>query len=252
VPDGAGPFPTILYAHGGPEDVESDVFFPTAQAWLDHGYAFLSVNYRGSTTFGRAFQQQIWGDLGHWELEDLVAARAWLVDKGIARPDQVFLSGWSYGGYLTLLALGKRPDLWVGGLAGIAIADFAMLYEDSSDAIKGYCAAIFGGTPADKPEQYAQSSPMTYADRIRAPLLIIQGRNDTRTPARQIERFAARLRDLGKTVEVHWYEAGHVGAGTDVERAIAHHERMLRYAAGVLARSPAPASPNRGKEPNVG
>jgi dipeptidyl aminopeptidase/acylaminoacyl peptidase len=238
VPAGDGPFPAILYAHGGPEDVEQDTYFPAAQAWLDHGYAVLSVNFRGSTTFGRAFQQQIWGDLGHWEMEDLVAARAWLVDEGIAHPDQVFPSGWSYGGYLTLLALGKRPDLWAGGLAGIAIADFTMLYEDSSEVIKGYCVAMLGGTPTDKPEQYARSSPLTYVEQVRAPLLIIQGRNDTRTPARPIEHYAARLRELGKEIEVDWFDAGHAGAGADVERSIANQERMLRFAEAALARSP--------------
>src|SRR5918995_123567 len=98
VPEGDGPFPTILYTHGGPESVQTEEFSPDAQAWLDHGFAWFSINYRGSTTFGRAFQQQIWGNLGHWELEDMVAARDWLVREGIAHPDQIFPSGWSYGG----------------------------------------------------------------------------------------------------------------------------------------------------------
>jgi dipeptidyl aminopeptidase/acylaminoacyl peptidase len=183
VPEGQGPFPTILYTHGGPESVQTEEFSPEAQAWLDHGFAWLSINYRGSTTFGRAFQQQIWGDLGHWELEDMVAARDWLVREGIAHPDQIFPSGWSYGGYLTLLALGRRPELWAGGMAGVAVADWPMLYEDSAETLRGYCSAIFGGTPADKPEQYAASSPMADVERVQAPLLIIQGRNDSRTPA---------------------------------------------------------------------
>jgi dipeptidyl aminopeptidase/acylaminoacyl peptidase len=68
VPDGDGPFPTILYTHGGPESVQTEEFSPEAQAWLDNGFAWFSINYRGSTTFGREFQQQIWGNLGHWEL----------------------------------------------------------------------------------------------------------------------------------------------------------------------------------------
>jgi dipeptidyl aminopeptidase/acylaminoacyl peptidase len=234
VPEGEGPFPTILYTHGGPESVQTEEFSPEAQAWLDHGFAWLSINYRGSTTFGRAFQQQIWGDLGHWELEDMVAARDWLVREGIANPDQIFPSGWSYGGFLTLLALGRRPELWAGGMAGVAVADWAMLYEDSSENLRGYCAALFGGTPAEKPEQYAASSPMADVGRVRAPLLIIQGRNDSRTPSRPVEIYAERLRALGKTVEVDWFEAGHVGGFADAELGIAHQERMLRFAQGVL------------------
>ena len=236
VPEGDGPFPTILMTHGGPEAVELDAYQPGAQSWLDHGYAYLSVNYRGSTTFGRDFQQQIWGNLGQWELEDMVAARAWLIDNGVAHPDQVLLTGWSYGGFLTLLGLGKRPELWAGGMAGIAIADWAGLYEDSSEALKGYCTAMFGGTPEDKWEQYRISSPATYLEDVTAPVQIIHGRNDTRTPARQIARYAERLAELGKTVELHWFDSGHAGAGADREQAIAHQRLMLVFADGVLGR----------------
>jgi dipeptidyl aminopeptidase/acylaminoacyl peptidase len=235
VPAGEGPFPTILFLHGGPEDVETEGYSPVAQAWLDHGFAVLAINFRGSTTFGREFQQQIWGDLGHWEIEDMVAAHDWLIGEGVARADAIFPSGWSYGGFLTLLALGKRPDLWAGGLAGIAIADWTLLYEDSSDVLKGYCTAIFGGTPAEKPAQYEASSPSTYAERVTAPLLIIQGRNDTRTPARQVDVYTHRLRALGKRAEVAWFEAGHLGAFADVELGIAHQERMMRFALKTLA-----------------
>ena len=83
---------------------------PSSQMWLDHGFAFLSINYRGSTTFGKQFEEQIWHDLGHWEVEDMAAAHDWLIDQGIAIPDAILLTGWSYGGYLTLQALGTRPD----------------------------------------------------------------------------------------------------------------------------------------------
>jgi dipeptidyl aminopeptidase/acylaminoacyl peptidase len=234
VPEGTGPFPAILYTHGGPESVQTEEFTVEAQAWLDHGFAWLSINYRGSTTFGREFRQQIWGDLGHWELDDMVAARDWLVREGIAHPDQIFPSGWSYGGYLTLLALGRRPELWAGGMAGVAVADWALLFEDSSETLRGYCAAIFGGTPAEKPAQYAASSPIADVERVQAPLLIIQGRNDSRTPARPVEVYVERLRALGKAVEVEWFDAGHLGAFANTELAIAHQERMLRFAQAVL------------------
>jgi dipeptidyl aminopeptidase/acylaminoacyl peptidase len=234
LPDGDGPFPTILETHGGPESVTTEVCAPGSQAWLDHGFAFLSINYRGSTTFGRAFQQQIWGDLGRLEIEDMVAARDWLVREGIARPDAILLTGWSYGGYLTLQALGKRPELWAGGMAGIAVADWAIQYEDSAETLKGYQSIIFGGTPEQKPEQYAASSPISYAERVRAPVLIIQGRNDTRTPARPIELYEQKMRALGKQIEVEWFEAGHLGSFANIELAVAHQELMLRWAYRVL------------------
>ena len=232
VPDGQGPFPTILHTHGGPTSVMTERWMPESQAWMDHGFAFLTINYRGSITFGRDFEEKIWGNLGFWEMEDLAAAHQWLVNEGISQPDGILLTGWSYGGYITLMGLGKLPDLWAGGMAGIAISDWAMMYEDAADTLKGYDVALFGGTPQEKPEQYRISSPIAYAENVKAPILIIQGRNDTRTPARPIEVYEQKLKDLGKTIEVHWFEAGHWGAG--VEQDIQHFETMLRFAYRVL------------------
>lgn len=234
-PEGPGPFPSILHTHGGPETVTTEIYEPESQAWMDHGFAFLTINYRGSTTFGREFQEKIWGDVGHWEMEDVAAAHHWLVREGIAHPDQIFLTGWSYGGYNTLMGLGKWPDLWAGGMTGIAIADWAMMYEDCAYTLKGFDVALFGGTPQEKPEQYRLSSPMTYAEQVRAPLLIIQGRHDTRTPARPIEVYEQKLKTLGKSVEVHWFDAGHIGAG--VEQYIKHFELMLKLVYRVLEQS---------------
>jgi dipeptidyl aminopeptidase/acylaminoacyl peptidase len=221
--------------------VQVEQFSPRAQAWLDAGYAYCTINYHGSTTFGRDFEQQIWGDLGHWEVEDMVAARAWLVAQGIARPEQVLLTGGSYGGYLTLLGLGKRPELWAGGMALIAIADWAIQYEDSAETLKGYQVAIFGGTPQERPELYATASPITYVEQVSAPVLIIQGRNDTRTPARPIQLYEQRLRALGKPIEVVWFDAGHLGASAQTEQFIGFQERMLAFARQVLGTQNAPA-----------
>lgn len=226
VPHGAGPFPTILDLHGGPEFAITDVFSPSSQCWLDHGFAYLAVNYRGSTGFGSEFQSKIRGALGHWEVEDVVAARAWLVEQRVALPDQVWLTGWSYGGYLTLLTLGKQPDLWAGGMAGNAFTDLTMNDADGS-SIKAYVRGLMGGTPEEKPAQYAASSPITYVERVKAPAMIIQGRNDTRSTARQIETYEACMQTLGKSIEVHWFDAGH---GTrSIEQQISHQELMLRF-----------------------
>ena len=237
VPQGEGPFPTILYTHGGPSAVQMNTFSAQAQAWLEHGYAFLSLNYHGSTTFGRDFERKIWGDLGHWEVQDMIAARTWLVNEGIAQPEAIFLSGWSYGGYLTLMGLGKAPDLWAGGMAGIAIADWFLMYEDQAEALRGYQRALFGGTPDEKPEQHRASSPITYAANLKAPILVIQGRSDTRTPARQMEKYEATLQALGKKITVHWYDTGHAGSFADVQTGIDHTELMLRFAQRVLEAS---------------
>lgn len=234
VPAGAGPFPTIIETHGGPTAVQGNTFSPSAQAWLDHGFAYCSLNYRGSITFGREFEQKIWGQPGHWEIEDLIAARQWLVAQNIAQADAILLTGWSYGGYLTLLGLGKAPELWAGGMAGIAITDWVMSYEDSAETLRGYQVSLFGGTPTEQPEQYQRSSPITYAENVKAPVLIIQGRNDTRTPARPVQAYEAKLKALGKDVTVEWFDTGHAGPFTSMEEGIRHQELMLRFAYRVL------------------
>jgi dienelactone hydrolase len=230
LPEGPGPFPAVVEAHGGPHRCVTEDFWAWGQTWTDHGFAFLTVNYRGSTGFGRAFMERIHGDLGHWEVEDLVAARAWLAAQGIAEPARVLLTGFSYGGYLTLLALGRYPDLWAGGMAGLAVADLAGVYRHGSDAIRSWLQSAMGGAPEEQPERYAAGSPITYVERVRAPVFIVQGRHDTTTPPEPVAAYADRLRALGGDVELHWYDSGHLGPFADPERSIEHQESMLAFA----------------------
>jgi dipeptidyl aminopeptidase/acylaminoacyl peptidase len=233
LPEGEPPFPAVVDTHGGPESVAMNQFAPRAQAWLDHGYAYLTLNYHGSTTFGRAFKESIWGHPGELEVRDIVCGREWLVQHGIARPDEIFLTGWSYGGYLTLQGVGTAPGLWAAGLAGIAVADWVSEYEDENDGLRAYDRALFFGTPQEKMDAYVKASPLTYCERVDAPVLIIQGRNDTRCPARQVELYEARMRELGKPIEVIWFDAGHA-AGADIERTIGHIGAMLEFAHKIL------------------
>lgn len=231
-PEGAGPWPTILETHGGPTAVQTEVFSPGAQAWLDHGFAFFTLNYHGSVTFGRQFEQSIYGNLGELEVEDMAAAYRWLVDNGIAKADEVLLTGGSYGGYLTLLGVGKTPELYAGGMAVVAIADWKLMYEDQADTLRGYQRSLFGGTPDEMPEQHAKSSPITYAAQVRAPVLVIQGENDTRCPARQMHLYEDTLKAQGKEIKVEWFDAGHGSRAMD--KNIEHMELKLRWAYRVL------------------
>jgi dipeptidyl aminopeptidase/acylaminoacyl peptidase len=164
----------------------------------------------------------------------MAAAREWLIASGTARPDKILLTGWSYGGYLTLLGLGRQPDLWAGGLAGVVVADWEMNYEDSSDILRAYQRMLFGGGPEERREAFRTGSPLTYVDDVRAPLLIIQGRNDTRTPARPAARYVERLQERGHPVEIDWFDAGHMGGASDDELAVAQMGRMLEFARRVV------------------
>ncbi len=229
LPDvGIPPYPTILHTHGGPEAVATNSFYPLAQAWLDHGYAFLTVNYHGSTTFGKEFKESIWGQPGTLEVGDILAARKWLIDQQIAHEDQIFLTGYSYGGYLTLLALGKAPSLWAGGMAQAAISDWIMSYQYENATLRAMDDGLFLGTPEENPEAWKAASPVTYAENFDAPLLIIQGSNDSRTPAEPIRAFEKIMKGLEKKIELHWYEAGHIGPTT--EQWIEFTQLMLDFA----------------------
>lgn len=228
------PVPTILYLHGGPFTVQRDWYLLPAETWVDAGFAFLALNYRGSTTFGREFMRAILGDAGHWELEDMAAAHRWLVAHSIARPDQIFLHGHSYGSYLTLLALGKQPDLWAGGIPVGPVTDWATLVEEALPSVSITAALLLGGSPQALPERYQERSPLTYAEQVRAPILAIHGRNDPRTPASQMRRYETRLRDLGKAIEVMWFEEGHYGGAR--EQMIAQQSRMLAFTRQIAAR----------------
>ena len=227
-----GPFPTVLHVHGGPSGSVSDNFDASSQAWHDHGFALLTVNYRGSTGSGRDFQEKINGDVGHWELEDMLASRRWLIEQGIAHPDRILLEGGSYGGFLTVWALSQAPDLWAGGVAPVAIVDWTMNYEDSSAAMQGWARMIFDGTPQEKAELYRDRSPLTHAADIRAPLLIFQGRHDSRATPRQMERFARKMEELQKDFTLVWLDSGHgFGSVATAERI---QEAHLRFAYRVL------------------
>jgi dipeptidyl aminopeptidase/acylaminoacyl peptidase len=104
--------------------------------------------------------------------------------------------------------------------------------------MKAWAAGLLGGTPVEKPEQYTASSPITYAENVRAPILVIQGRNDTRTPARSVELYEAKLKELKKSIEVHWFDAGHLGPFAQTELRVEHQERMLDFAQEIMKSRP--------------
>lgn len=227
-PPGDGPWPTILHTHGGPTSVQQATFNPTAQAWVDHGYALLSVNYRGSTTFGESFREALSGSVGVTDVGDVVAAHRWLIESGTAIPSRIIKNGYSWGGYLTLQVLGTHPDLWAAGIAGAPVADFAEGFEIQNDYMRAYDVALFGGSPTDVPDRYRVASPITHVDAITAPLLVSHPENDSRTPLPPVQRFVDELAARGGTVELHVMPAGHMGAGDD--HAIEMMERWLAFA----------------------
>ncbi|WP_257155752.1 prolyl oligopeptidase family serine peptidase [Streptomyces sp. Ru87] len=208
-PEGDGPFPTVFDIHGGPTWHDSDSFASGTAAWVDHGFAVVRVNYRGSTGYGREWTDALKHRVGLIELEDIAAVREWAVSSGLADPARLVLSGGSWGGYLTLLGLGTQPEAWALGLAAVPVADYVTAYHDEMEALKAMDRTLLGGTPEEVPERFAASSPLTYVDQVRAPVYISAGVNDPRCPIRQVENYVRRLEERGAPHEVYRYDAGH-------------------------------------------
>nr|BFD92145.1 prolyl oligopeptidase family serine peptidase [Kitasatospora sp. Xyl93] len=241
-----GPYPTVFEIHGGPTHHDSDSFAAGPAAWLDHGFAVVRVNYRGSTGYGQAWTDALHERVGLIELEDIAAVRAWAVDSGLADPARLVLAGGSWGGYLTLLGLGVQPDSWALGIAAVPVADYHTAYADEMEALKSLDRTLFGGTPEEVPERFTASSPLTYVEQVRVPVYISAGVNDPRCPIRQIENYVERLEQLGKPHEVYRYDAGH--GSLVVEERI----RQLRLEIDFVRRHLGTASAETGADGTAG
>ena len=206
-PAGPGPFPTVFLVHGGPTWHDSDTFAADRAAYVDLGCAVVHGNYRGSTGYGAAWRDAIEGRPGLTELEDVAAVREWAVSSGLA--STCVIAGGSWGGYLTLLALGTQPDAWACGVAAVPVADYVAAYEDEMEPLRAFDRSLFGGSPQDVPEVYERCSPLTYVADVTAPVLVLAGANDPRCPIRQIDNWLEAARALDKQVEVYRYDAGH-------------------------------------------
>lgn len=240
--DRPAPHPLVLLVHGGPADHDRDAYDPMVQALVGSGYAVARVNYRGSTGYGPRWRSAYSEGVGHTQVADLVRARAELLDRGIGREGAVGLCGTSWGGYLTLLAMGTRPDLWNVGVAVKPLADCVTAFRHSTPALQALDTALFGGTPDQVPDAYAHASPSSYAAAIRSPLLVVAARRDAKCPPEQVEAYLAVLRAGGVAHELMWLDSGH--DGYDGADHLAVIQRSLRFLGRGLPSAPVPAEPS--------
>ena len=208
-PAGEGPFPTVFLLHGGPTWQDSDAFAADRAAYVDLGCAVVHVNYRGSTGYGTAWRDALTGRPGLTELEDVAVVHDWAVASGLADPARTAVTGGSWGGYLTLLALGTQPERWACGVAAVPVADYLAAYEDEMEPMRAFDRSLFGGSPEEVRDRYERSSPLTYVDAVRVPVLVLAGANDPRCPIRQIDNWLAAAQERGTAVEVYRFDAGH-------------------------------------------
>ena len=228
-PEGPGPFPILVHPHGGPTWLDEDRWSPEVQSYVDAGFAVALVNYRGSTGFGAKWRDALIGDIGGPELEDLNAALADLVAAGIADPDRAAVGGWSWGGYLTLMELGKHPELWKAGIAGVPVGDYELSYDDMSPDLQAYDRALLGGAPSEVPELMRDRNPIYFADNVTAPVLFVIGENDSRCPIRQAMAYVDKLKARSHPVEVYLFATGH--SSFDIDEDVNQQRTILDFLA---------------------
>ena len=229
LPEGTAPHPVLMHVHGGPTSVDLDRWSPEIQALVDAGFLVAMVNYRGSMGFGREWRDHLVGNIGWPELEDVNAGLHDLVARGLADPSRAVMAGWSWGGYLTNLMHGMHPDRFIAGVAGVPVGDYADGYEELSPMLQAYDRALLGGTPAEVPHLMKERSPIEYVDRVKAPILSLIGRNDSRCPYRQAMKFVDRMVANGVAAETYVYDAGH--ASYDIDERVRQRAVVLDFLA---------------------
>ncbi|MCF2572348.1 prolyl oligopeptidase family serine peptidase [Brevibacterium sp. UCMA 11754] len=208
---------TILSIHGGPNLVTTDHYAPEAQAWLAEGFAFASLNYRGSVTFGRDFREGFWIGYGDREIADIQAVMDRLRGLGVADPVSTFVTGASYGGHLTLLSMGRLPEYFAGGFAVVAMADWATAFEEMNAALRPVWEKVLSNGELSFEEACAKLSSTSYVDQVQGSVVLFQGARDSRTPPAQARKYVEQLRASGGDVSIEWFDAGHTPAGLAIE-----------------------------------
>lgn len=225
--DSGGPFPALMFVHGGPTSLDMDRWQPDVQAFVDAGFVVGLVNYRGSTGYGAEWRDALIGNIGGPELEDVNAGLRDLVARGLADPARAVVGGYSWGGYVTLLEVGKHPDLWLCGIAGVPVGDYEAAFDAESPLLQAYDRALLGGEPKDLPELMRDRSPIYFVDDVRAPVFFTIGLNDSRCPYQQAMNYIERLAARGHPHEVYVFPTGH--SAHDVDERVRQVRGMLDF-----------------------
>ncbi|MEZ5425954.1 MAG: S9 family peptidase [Pyrinomonadaceae bacterium] len=197
--------PVVVNPHGGPWGRDGWGYDTLAQFFANRGYAVLQMNFRGSTGYGKKFLDAGNGQWGDLMQDDITWGVKYLVDQGIADPKRVGILGGSYGGYATLAGVTFTPDLYAGAVAIVAPSNLITLLESVPpywESIRTMFYKRMGDptTEAGK-KQLIRQSPLTHADKIKTPLLVVQGANDPRVNKRESDQIVIALRERNYPVE---------------------------------------------------
>lgn len=209
----------IVYIHGGPDWQCTESFNTAIQFLVKYGFKVICPNYRGSTGYGRRFNHLNDKDLGGGDLRDVIEAVKVLNVKRVA------VTGGSYGGYLTMMAVTKYPDIWCGAAAIVPFVNWFTEKQFEREYLKQYDEIKMGNDE----NLLRDRSPIFFVDRIRAPLLILAGENDPRCPAEETLQIVEKLKEMGRSVEYKIYkDVGH-GITTRREYEVDLTKRVVEF-----------------------
>ena len=231
--------PLLVMSHGGPTGSTSDTLNPATQFWTSRGFAVLDVDYRGSTGYGRAYRERLYGEWGVVDVEDCAAGALHLAETGRADRNRLAIRGGSAGGYTTLAALAFH-DVFRAGASYYGICDLEVLAADTHKFEARYLDRLVGEWPADK-EVYRARSPLHHASRLGCPIIFFQGLDDRVVPPNQAELMVDALDRQGLPVACLMFEGeGHGFRRADTLRRCLEAE--LSFYGRVFAFEPADTS----------
>jgi dipeptidyl aminopeptidase/acylaminoacyl peptidase len=224
--------PLIVYVHGGPTAHVPPILQLSVQFFTSRGIGVVDVNYGGSTGYGREYRDRLRDEWGVVDVEDSAAAARYLAERGDIDPARVEITGGSAGGYTTLLALAVREE-FAAGTSQFGVADLVTFHEDTHKFESHYDEYLVGPWPAAI-DKYRERSPITHADSISRPLLLLQGLDDKVVPPAQAEVIVEALEQRGIP---HAYIAfageGHgFRKAENQKRALAAHASFLAQVFG--------------------
>ena len=217
----------IVYIHGGPAAQSVNSFNRFIQHIVNQGYMVIAPNYRGSTGYGKEFQQANLFDMGGGDLQDVLAATDFLMATGYPDKKKLVVMGGSYGGYLSMMAVTKAPELWA---AGVPIVPFVNWFTEiqNEDPILQQSDRATMGDPEKKPDFFRERSPFFFVDKIRAPLLLLAGAHDPRCPPEETTQVVDAVKKQGGVAEAKIYEnEGH--GFSKVENQIDAYQRVTNF-----------------------
>ena len=204
-----GKAPAVVMPHGGPTGQTVDDFDGRAELLASRGFVVIAPNVRGSTGYGMDFQNANIKDLGGGDLKDEIAGVDFLKATGFIDPKHVGIWGGSYGGYMTLMAIGKTPAVWSAAVDEYGILNWLSMLEHEDPRLQEYEKGLLGDPVKDR-AVYEASSPLKYIRSETAPLLVLQGENDIRVPREEAQQVVDILKAQGRTVDAVFYpDEGH-------------------------------------------